>query len=391
MSTSGAPSDIESYVFRFFKKGEESNARNVRVAAPITGGTATATLTLAGAEETTWLVKCLALDFHSNESPLSDASNEASLGTPTVAGETDATQNVTIAHSVSNVRKSGTVPGNGGRTVLSYSQKKTQLVTLPEGANAISIMKNITKNPVWAVRKEVEITESSIQSFRYAPGAGGAHVVNATRRLYSLNWSPLSIALNDSLVTTSGIRLTRLALGHFAGNINNAFYSLYLSASRGLSVAARDSSHLLTVAAGSISIELPGPGHSSWDRPNSGVGTVNTGVATSAANPLYGRISAFALAYHGLSAQDKATTTITFHVGSSSRVWKTLPDSGYSATESGADASVRLVSTNKNVATLELSLDVDVNFLSPNGGAAAPVRATASASFSDTLTLEYGI
>ena len=398
VDTSSAPIDIESYVFRFFKKGEESKARNVRVAAPITGGIATATLTLAGAEDTTWLVKCLALDFHSNESPLSNASNEATLGTPTVAGETSGTQDVTIAHSVSSRRKSGTVPGNRGRLVLSYSEKKTQVVTLPEGANAISIMKNITKNPVWAITKEVEITTG--REFQYTLPA-----TSHDTRPDFVSWSSINANLDDSIVANSGIQLIRIGLVKdriltaFPG-MRSSIMTLDLKGTHGvggqdLIESIENSAHAFTITAGGFSLELPGPNNAAWNLRRYPIANAG-GSFDSRYNPLVSGNTtlgtSIATFVSNLKRIDRSNTTgtITIH-GGTSRVWKTLPDSGYSATESGADASVRLVTTNKNVATLELSLDVDVTFLSPNGGAAAPVRATASASFSDSLTLEYGI
>ena len=384
VSTTGAPSDIESYVFRFFKKGEESQARNVRVAAPITGGAATATLTLAGAEETTWLVKCLALDFHSNESPLSDASNEASLGTPTLAGEGSGTQDVTIAHSVSSKRKSGTVPGNGGSTVLSYSEKKTQVVTLPEGANAISIMTNITKNPSWAITKEVEILEA--REFTYALVGTSIADGGSIRWVENVVFGGINVDNSINTNNLAAVSVTRFSNPRLGERFS---VETRFNGNSDMPTALENSAHLLTIQAGSFSLEVPGPNHSSWDYSRSASAPYNSQALSN--STLGTSIKNFLANVAGLSATERNAATITFHVGGSSRVWKTLPDSGYSATESGADASVRLVSTNKNVATLELSLDVDVDFSSPNGGASAPVRATASVNFSDTLTLGYGI
>ena len=394
VSTSGAPRDIESYVFRFFKKGEESNARNVRVAAPITGGTATATLTLAGAEETTWLVKCLALDFHSNESVLSNASNEASLGTPTVAGDDDGTQDVTIAHTVTNARKSGILPAGRPSTPASGGSYE---YTLPS-----------------------------------------PQTVTGTR----LVWHP-RIDLDDGIVVNSGVRIQRIWLsrGEFSRFRLELQTAGITATQQDLIPEIENAAHAFTITVSFYSLELPGPNNAAWDvlRDSSD----NYIVDATTTSTLGRNISSFLFNVNRLSISDRSSATITFHGGPSTPsipgtqgrlalsysekktqnvtlpeganaisimknitkdpvwairreaqiggVWETLPSSGYSATDSGVEASVRLVSTNQNVATLELNLEADVNFLTPVGGASVPVRATASATFSDTLTLMYGI
>ena len=400
VSTTGAPNDIESYVFRFFKKGEESKARDVRVAAPITGGIATATLTLAGAEDTTWLVKCLALDFHSNESPLSNASNEASLGTPTLAGDGDGTQDVTIAHTVSNARKSGILPA--GRPATPGRQGGYTYV--------LGDMRSISGGEI-----------------RYSNANGPV--------------------LDNSITTNNGDRLRQVRIDHLLNNRTDGRMSLQFGPSGtnrqgdDIETALEDSAHLITIAAGNISLELPGPNNVAWDhtRDSSEGYTSRASAGTTLAN----NIVTFVTAYRALDQASRNATTITFHAGAPTPgtpatqgsltlsfsekktqlvalpeganaisimknitkdpvwavrkeaqiggVWETLPDSGYSAAESGGSASVRLVTTNQNVATLELELAISVGFLTPLGGGSVPVRATASATFSDTLTLMYGI